>query len=48
VVTIPEGQDIINNGVAVEMELIGLPIIRSIKLYASYIYAGSSFDPRLQ
>ena len=48
VVTIPDGQDIVNNGVAVEMELIGIPIIRSIKLYARYIYAGSSFDPRLQ
>ncbi len=47
VVTIPEGQDIVNNGVAVEMQLIGIPIIRRIKLYASYIYAGSAFDPRL-
>jgi hypothetical protein len=47
VVTIPEGQDIVNNGVAVEMQLIGIPIIRQIKLYASYIYAGSGFDPRL-
>jgi len=48
IITIPPGQDIVNNGVAVEMELIGIPIIRSIKLFASYIYAGSSFDPRLQ
>ncbi len=48
VVTIPDGQDIVNNGVAVEMQLIGIPIIRQIKLYASYIYAGSGFDPRLQ
>ncbi len=47
VVTIPADQDIVNNGVAVEMQLIGIPIIRSIKLYASYIYAGSAFDPRL-
>jgi len=47
VVTIPEGQDIVNNGVAVEMQLIGIPIIRQIKLFASYIYAGSGFDPRL-
>jgi len=48
VVTIPDGQDIVNNGVAVEMQLIGIPIIREIKLYASYIYAGSGFDPRLK
>ena len=48
VVTIPEGQDIVNNGVAVEMDLIGIPIIRQIKLFARYIYAGSSFDPRLE
>ncbi|PKN67187.1 MAG: DUF2586 domain-containing protein [Deltaproteobacteria bacterium HGW-Deltaproteobacteria-15] len=48
IVTIPQGQDIVNNGVAVEMQLIGIPIIRQIKLYASYIYAGSQFDPRLQ
>uniref|UniRef100_C6E6Q5 DUF2586 family protein n=1 Tax=Geobacter sp. (strain M21) TaxID=443144 RepID=C6E6Q5_GEOSM len=46
-VLIPEGQDIVNNGVAVEMTLIGVPIIRSIKLYASYVYAGGAFDPRL-
>ena len=48
VVTIPEGQDIVNNGVAVEIALIGIPIIRQIKLFASYIYAGSAFDPRLK
>lgn len=47
VVEIPPGQDIVNNGVAVMITLIGLPIIRSIKLYASYVYAGSAFDPRL-
>lgn len=47
VVTIPSGQDIVNNGVAVEMDLIGIPIIRKIKLYARYIYAGSGLDPRL-
>ncbi|MDR1398104.1 MAG: DUF2586 domain-containing protein [Desulfarculales bacterium] len=46
-VEIPSGQDIVNNGVAVEMTLIGIPIIRQIKLFASYVYAGSSFDPRL-
>ena len=48
VVEIPSGQDIVNNGVAVEMALIGIPIIREIKLFARYIYAGSSFDPRLE
>jgi hypothetical protein len=48
VVEIPPDQDIVNNGVAVEMALIGIPIIRQIKLYASYIYAGSTFDPRLE
>ncbi|WP_035278075.1 DUF2586 domain-containing protein, partial [Desulforegula conservatrix] len=47
-VVIPPGQDIVNNGVAVEMTLIGIPIIRSIKLYAGYTYAGGSFDPRLK
>ena len=46
-VVIPSGQDIVNNGVAVEMTLIGIPIIRTIKLYAGYTYAGGSFDPRL-
>lgn len=48
VVTIPPGQDIVNNGVGVEMTLIGIPIIRTIKLFASYVYAGGAFDPRLQ
>jgi hypothetical protein len=47
VVEIPPGQDIVNNGVAVEITLIGIPIIRQIKLFASYVYAGSNFDPRL-
>lgn len=47
VVYIPPDQDIVNNGVAVEITLIGIPIIRKIKLYASYVYAGSTFDPRL-
>lgn len=46
-VLIPAGQDIVNNGVAVEMILIGIPIIRKIKLFASYVYAGGAFDPRL-
>lgn len=48
VVSIPSGQDIVNNGVAVEMTLIGIPKIRSIKLFAKYVYAGSAFDPRLE
>jgi hypothetical protein len=48
VVSIPPGQDIVNNGVAVEITLIGIPIIRQIKLYASYAYAGGGFDPRLK
>lgn len=48
VVEIPPGQDIVNNGVGVEMTLIGIPIIRQIKLFASYAYAGGAFDPRLQ
>lgn len=47
-VNIPMGQDIVNNGVAVETTLIGIPIIREIKLYASYAYAGSNFDPRMK
>jgi hypothetical protein len=47
-VAIPDGQDIVNNGVAVEMTLIGIPIIRKIKLFARYVYAGGAFDPRLQ
>lgn len=48
VVDIPPGQDIANNGVAVVVTLIGIGIIREIKLYAQYVYAGSNFDPRLQ
>lgn len=48
VVDIPTGQDITNNGVAVEMDLIGIPIIRKIKLFARYTYVGSNFDPRLE
>jgi len=48
IVTIPPGQDIVNNGVGVELDLIGIPIIRKIKLFTRYIYAGSSFDPRIE
>ena len=47
VVDIPSGQDIANNGVSVDCTLIGLPIIRQIKLFARYVYAGSPFDPRM-
>lgn len=47
-VTIPPGQDRINNGTAVETILIGIGIMRNIKLYASYVYAGGKFDPRLK
>jgi hypothetical protein len=45
---IPPNQDIVNNGVAVELDLIGIPIIRRIKLFVRYIYAGSRFDPRIE
>lgn len=48
VINIPTGQDITNNGVAVEQTLIGIPIIREIKLYNRYVYAGSRFDPRME
>lgn len=48
VVDIPAAQDIANNGVAVVVTLIGIGIIREIKLYAQYVYAGSGFDPRLR
>lgn len=48
VVDIPSGQDIVNNGVAVETTLIGIPIIRTIKLFTSYSYAGAAFDPRIK
>jgi uncharacterized protein DUF2586 len=47
-IEIPLDQDFVNNGVAVETKLIGIPIIDKINLYSSYIYAGSKFDPRLQ
>lgn len=47
-VEIVPGQDIANNGVAVDIALIGIPIIRQIKLYPRYVYAGSTFDPRME
>lgn len=46
-VVIPEGQDFVNNGVATELTFIGIPIIRQIKLYTNYAYAGSRYDPRI-
>lgn len=45
-IDIPGGQDIANNGLAVELTFIGIPIIRAIKLYGRYVYAGGPFDPR--
>jgi len=48
IVTIPPGQDVANNGVAVEQDFIGIPIIRKIKLFSNFTYAGSNFDPRLK
>jgi len=46
-VDIPIGQDIVNNGLAVELTFIGIPIIRRIQLFGKYVYAGGKFDPRL-
>lgn len=46
--TIPEDQDRLNNGTAVESRLVGIGIKRQIRLFASYSYAGGKFDPRLQ
>lgn len=47
VIAIPDGQDIVNNGVAVEAVFIGIPIIKKINIFANYVYAGGKFDPRL-
>lgn len=38
-VIVPPGQDIVNNGLAYELELYGIPIIRKIHLYFMYKYA---------
>lgn len=46
-IDIPVGQDIVNNGVQVDVTLIGIPIIREIHLFNKYVYAGSKFDPRM-
>ena len=48
VVDIPAGQNVARDGVAVEITLIGVPIIREIRLYNRYTYAGSNFDPRIE
>ena len=48
VVDIPSGQNVARDGVSVEITLIGLPIIREIRLYNRYTYAGSTFDPRIE
>lgn len=48
VVDIPRGQNVARDGVAVEVTLIGVPVIREIRLYNRYAYAGSSFDPRME
>jgi len=37
-VTIPPDQDIVNNGLAIEEDLYGIPIIRKIKLFFRYYY----------
>lgn len=47
-ISIPSKQDYVNNGLAVEARLIGIGIIREIKLYASYAYAGTRGDTRLE
>ncbi len=46
-IDIPPDQDIVNNGLAVELTFIGIAIFREIKLYGRYVYAGGQFDPRL-
>ena len=48
VVDIPSGQNVARDGVSVEITLIGIPIIREIRLYNRYTYAGSTFDPRIE
>lgn len=48
VVDIPSGQNVARDGVAVEVTLVGVPVIREIRLYNRYAYAGSSFDPRME
>lgn len=38
-VIIPDGQDIVNNGLSYELELYGIPIVRKISLYFKFKYA---------
>ena len=47
VIEVPADQDIVNNGLAVETRLVGIPIIGTIKLFSSWYWAGSELDPRL-
>ncbi len=44
---IPNGQTI-SNGVDVELNFIGLPVIESIRLHAKYSIAGTAYDARLE
>ena len=48
VVDVPSGQNVARDGVAVEITLVGVPVIREIRLYNRYTYAGSTFDPRIE
>jgi hypothetical protein len=47
-INIPMDQDFVNNGVAVEQTMIGIPIIDKITLHTNYAYAGTRFDPRVE
>ena len=47
-VDIPDGQDIANNGIDVLPTLIGIPIIREIRLHTKYVYAGGGYAPRME
>lgn len=38
-VVVPDGQDVVNNGLAYELELFGIPILRKIKLFFLFKYA---------
>ncbi|MCP4162596.1 MAG: DUF2586 family protein [Deltaproteobacteria bacterium] len=46
VVNIPDGQNVTENGLAVETDLVGIPNIPKITLYSKYSHAGSDQDPR--
>lgn len=47
IVDIPSGQDIVNNGVDADVDLVGIPIIKRIRINTKYVYAGGRFDPRI-